>query len=185
MECLYHILNLRFLSQELKSVTTDFTNVWKFITKHIDIPTECNTAGGPTTICPICTIPVIGALNYLKQNLKNITNATMVAARNFNTRQLTTITLSKTLKLVKSTAVLLMIPLGRMRLGRFTRRNMHRKKPQNQIQNQRTWDSTTGTTTRRNGAQTTKKKTASQPQQRTQTQTAAGTRNRWKNTRKE
>ena len=57
-----------------------------------------------------------------------MTNATMVAARNFNSRQLITITLSKILKLVKSTVVLLMRPLGRMRLGRFTRGNMHRGK---------------------------------------------------------
>ena len=115
LECLHHILNLRFLPQAIKKVTIDFTNVWKFITNH----------RGPKTLCPICTIPVIGVVNYLKQNFRNMTNAVNMAARNFNTRQLTIKILSKTLRLVKITAELLMVPLKRMMPGRFKRRNIH------------------------------------------------------------
>ena len=134
LECLYHILNLRFLPQAIKKVTIGFTNMWKFITKHIDTPTKRNTAGGPKTLCSICTIPVIGVVSYLKQNFRNMTNAIKMAASNFNIRQLITKTLSTTLKLMRVTTELLMIPLKRMKIGRLKRRNVHKKprpKPKN------------------------------------------------------
>ena len=124
LECLHHILNLRFLPQAIKKVTIDFTNVWKFITNH----------RGPKTLCPICTIPVIGVVNYLKQNFRNMTNAIKMAASNFNIKQLITKNLSTTLKLMRVTAELLMKPFKRMKTGRLSRRNVRknpRLKPKN------------------------------------------------------
>ena len=57
-----------------------------------------------------------------------------MAASNFNIRQLITKTLSTTLKLMRVTTELLMIPLKRMKIGRLKRRNVHKKprpKPKN------------------------------------------------------
>ena len=97
--------------------------MWSFITNHINTPTERKTAGGPRTVCPICTIPVIGIKNYLKQNFRNMTNATKMAASNFSTKQLITKTLSKTLKLTRVTSELLMKPFKKMKIGRLSIRN--------------------------------------------------------------
>ena len=145
LECLYHILNLRFLPQAIKKVTIGFTNVWKFITKHIDTPTKRNTAGGPKTLCPICTIPVIGVVSYLKQNFRNLTNAIKMAASNFNIRQQITNTISKTLNLIRATLELLFEPFKRMKIGRLNiksaRKNPRRKqKPRNMGQYDRNDD---------------------------------------------
>ena len=117
--CVHHVLNLRFLPQEIKKITINFANMWRFITNHIDTPTERKTAGGPKTICPICTIPVIGIKNYLKQNFRNMTNATKMAASNFSTKQLITTTLSNTLKLTRVTLELLINPFKKMKIGRL------------------------------------------------------------------
>ena len=128
MECVHHFLNLRFLPQKLKEITINLANMWRFIINHIDIPIERKTAGGPKTICPICTIPVIGVRNYLKQNFRNMTNAIKVAANNFKTKELISKTLSKTLKLTRATLGLLFEPFKRMKIGRLKIRSA-RKNP--------------------------------------------------------
>ena len=129
LECLYYILNLRFLPQAIKKVTIDFANVWTFISKHIKITTKYNTARGPKTPCPICTIPVIGVLNYIKQNFINMTNAIIMAARNFNIRQIVNKIGNTIEKLTKTVLEVLLTPLRRMGVGRLTGRYVHRNKP--------------------------------------------------------
>ena len=136
LEYLHHALNLRFLPQEIKKITINFANMWRFIINHIDTPTERKTAGGPKTICPICTIPVIGIKNYLKQNFRNMTNATKMAASNFSTKQLITTTLSNTLKLTRVTLELLINPFKKMKIGRLNIRSARKnqrwkQKPRN------------------------------------------------------
>ena len=78
-----YLLNLRFLPKTIKNVVAKLAEAVTFFVKNIDPPTTSNTAQGPRTHCPICTIPVIGVIYFLKQNLTNMTNATLVAATNY------------------------------------------------------------------------------------------------------
>ena len=58
-----YLMNLRFLPKTIKNAVAKLAEAMTFIVKNIDPPTTSNTAQGPRTYCPICTIPVIGVLN--------------------------------------------------------------------------------------------------------------------------
>ena len=113
-----HFLNLRFLPHKLKVITMHFSNVWRFIIDHVNVQME-PTPAGPKTICPICAIPVIGVRDYLKQNFRNLTDATKMAAKNFNNKELLCKTLNKTLEAMKFILRLLLEPIRRMKIGRL------------------------------------------------------------------
>ena len=83
-ESLEHILNLRLLPQKVKHTTTAVIEAWRFMIKHINIPTPNNKAQGPRTFCPICSIPVVGIVGYFKQNFRNMTEVSKMTAKNFN-----------------------------------------------------------------------------------------------------
>ena len=119
-EGVLYLLNLRFLPKTIKNVIAKLAEAMTFFVKHIDPPTTSNTAQGPRTYCPICTIPVIGVLNYLKQNFKNLTNAILMAATNyFYIKEHTTNALSTLTTAIIKTVTLLIAPFRRMKFGKM------------------------------------------------------------------
>ena len=120
MEVALYLLNLRFLPKTIKNVAAKLAEATTFFTENIDPQTTSNMAQGPRTYCPICTIPVIGVLNYLKQNFKNLTNATLTAATNyFYIKEHTTNILSILKTIIIKTVTLLIAPFRRMKFGKM------------------------------------------------------------------
>ena len=118
-EGMLYLLNLRFLPRTIKNVVAKLAEAMTFFVKNIDPPTTSNTAQGPRTHCPICTIPVIGALNYLKQNFKNLTNAIFTAATNyFYIKEHTTNAISTLTTVIIKTVSLLKAPFRRMNFAK-------------------------------------------------------------------
>ena len=104
LEGMLYLLNLRFLHQIIKNAVSKLAKALTFLVKHIDPPMGYNKTQGPRTHCPFCSIPVIGVMNYLKQNFKNMTNATLVAAKNyFYIHKITTNAPSVILRILKIT----------------------------------------------------------------------------------
>ncbi|MCP3852508.1 MAG: hypothetical protein GY694_20105, partial [Gammaproteobacteria bacterium] len=119
LEGAHYLLNLRFLPQVIKNAVIKLAEALTSLVRNIAPQATNSTAQGPRTHCPICTIPVIGVLNYLKQNFKNMTTATLVAATNkFYIYKLTTITLKVTQMIIKKTLHLMITPFRRMRIGK-------------------------------------------------------------------
>ena len=120
MKGVLYLMNLRFLPKTIKNVVAKLAEAMTFLVKNIDPPTTSNTAQGPRTYCPICTIPVIGVLNYLKQNFKNLTNAIFMAATNyFYTKEHINIALSILSTTIIKTVTLLITPFRRMKFGKM------------------------------------------------------------------
>ena len=115
-----YLMNLRFLPKTIKNVIAKLAEAVTFFVKNIDPPTTRNTAQGPRTHCPICTIPVIGVMNYLKQNFKNLTNAILTAATNyFYIKEHTTNALSTLTAAIKKSITILITPFRRMKFGKM------------------------------------------------------------------
>jgi len=120
LEGMLYLLNLRFLHQIIKNAVSKLAKALTFLVKHIDPPMGYNKTQGPRTHCPFCcSIPVIGVVNYLKQNFKNMTNASLVAAKNyFYIHKITTNAPSVILRILKTTVNLLGKPFRMMRMGK-------------------------------------------------------------------
>lgn len=115
---LQHVLNLRFLPNSVKTTITNLMAAWRFLSNHTQIYPMHNTAKGPRTLCPMCTIPAIGAFKYLDQNFRNMTNAIITAAKNFSIEQTTTTILELSIGLMVTIGVYLLFPFRKMNIGR-------------------------------------------------------------------
>ena len=119
LEGVFYLLNLRFLPRIVKNIIVKIAKALTFFVKHIDSPNMSHTAQGPRTHCPICTIPVIGVMYFLKKNLTNMTNATLVAATNYFYIKTITINALGTIPIViMKTVTLLTAPFKRMKFGK-------------------------------------------------------------------
>ena len=117
-EQVLHVLNLRFLPQTIRRKITKLAKYLRTLYETIEPQAEGNTAQGPRTYCPICTIPVIGVISYLKQNFNNLTNALSTAATNyFYISQLVKLALNVGLKLTMKMITLLATPFRKMKIG--------------------------------------------------------------------
>ena len=123
----FYLLNLRFLPQATKVTIKKIAEALNFFIKHIDPQLRSYTAKGPKTYCPICSIPVVGMRNYIKQNFKNLTNTIQMAKTNFNATQLVTKTLHVSSKNLIIMLAPLLSPFRRMRIGNHRRSSQRRK----------------------------------------------------------
>ena len=110
------------LPRTIKNVVAKLAEAMTFFVKNIHPSTTSNTAQGPRTHCPICTIPVIGVPNYFKQNFKNLTNAILTAATNyFYIKEHTTNAISTQTTIIIKTVTLPRTPFKRMKFGKMGR----------------------------------------------------------------